>query len=106
MRLYTSDMAVAETYSNLQYHLGRDAARGFSQALISGESGIDILVPDMEDLITANDIAHKYHDQDFSFVDCVSFALMEKHHIEHVFTFDQHFSIYRHGSKHFKLLMP
>ena len=35
----------------------------------------------------------KFADQDVSFTDCVSFALMGHHKVERVFTFDRHFAL-------------
>ena len=35
----------------------------------------------------------KFADQDVSFTDCVSFALMNQHDIERAFTFDRHFAL-------------
>ena len=35
----------------------------------------------------------KFADQNVSFTDCVSFALMKQHKIERVFTFDRHFAL-------------
>jgi predicted nucleic acid-binding protein len=39
----------------------------------------------------AEEILEKYVDQDFSFVDAVSFAVMMEQGIKEAFTFDNHF---------------
>ena len=39
----------------------------------------------------AYDFFQKYKDQDFSIVDCTSFALMRQNQIRRCFTFDRHF---------------
>lgn len=33
----------------------------------------------------------KYADQHVGFLDCISFALMRRHRVQRVFTFDRHF---------------
>lgn len=37
-------------------------------------------------------------DQDFSFTDCTSFALMERLGVAEAFAFDRHFLVYRYGA--------
>lgn len=103
-RLATSDMACAETFSNLRYGLGTNAARAFLRAIATGESGVELLFPDIEDLIAAQRILDKYRDQAFSLVDCVSFTLMERRKIRRAFTFDRHFAVYRPASGRFEVL--
>jgi len=44
-----------------------------------------------EDLKAAAELMLKYADQDVSFTDCVSFALMRREGIRHAFSFDRHF---------------
>jgi predicted nucleic acid-binding protein len=103
-RLYTAEPVLVETFSNLQYGLGSAAARRFADSIFSGESGAELLFPALEDVLAASRIGHKYQDQDFSLVDCLSFALMERNKIEHAFTFDRHFAVYRHSGKRFKIV--
>ena len=40
----------------------------------------------------ALDILRRYDDQDFSYTDAVSFALMQHMKLTHAFAFDHHFS--------------
>jgi predicted nucleic acid-binding protein len=49
------------------------------------------------DLIRARRIAGDWKDQDFSLVDCTSFALMERLDIVEALAFDAHFRVYRFG---------
>jgi predicted nucleic acid-binding protein len=44
---------------------------------------------------TACDLFRTYDLPRLSYTDCTSFALINAHHISHVFTFDEHFRIIR-----------
>jgi predicted nucleic acid-binding protein len=61
--------------------------------LIHNESAIEIVTPDKQALDLAWEIFVKYDDQNFSFVDCISFAVMQQMKITHAFSFDNHFTI-------------
>jgi predicted nucleic acid-binding protein len=93
----TTDLVVAETWALLSSHLGRPAALTFWETL--REARIPILAPDAADLEAAWRIAGAYADQAFSFVDCVSFALMERSGIAEAFALDNHFLVYRYGAR-------
>lgn len=54
---------------------------------------IDILRPDEAEEHNALVFFEKYHDQDVSFTDCVSFAIMKRRHIHRAFSFDRHFDL-------------
>ena len=54
---------------------------------------IDIVQSGREDELDALRWMRKYADQDISFTDCVSFALMRRHKIRAAFTFDRHFKL-------------
>jgi predicted nucleic acid-binding protein len=54
---------------------------------------IKILVPQEDIIDQAWTIFQKYHDQEFSFVDCISFATMKELRLGKVFAFDKHFKI-------------
>lgn len=92
-----TDLIVAETWALLSSHLGRPAALTFWETL--RETRIPILTPDAADLEAAWRIVGAYADQAFSFVDCVSFALMERAGITEAFAFDNHFLVYRYGAR-------
>lgn len=91
----TTDLIVAETWALMSSHLGRPAALTFWETL--RETRIPILTADPVDLEAAWRIAQGYSDQSFSFVDCTTFALMERHGIHEAFAFDAHFLVYRFG---------
>ena len=93
--LATTDLIVAETWAILNSHLGRSAAMTLWDTLRETHTPIWTVEP--VDLEAARHIAHAFSDQAFSFVDCTSFALMERMGISEAFTFDAHFLIYRFG---------
>jgi predicted nucleic acid-binding protein len=95
-QLATSDLVVAETWTLLVSHLGRPAALTFWETL--RDAKLPILAIEASDLEAAWRIAQAFADQDFSFTDCTSFALMERLGIEDAFAFDRHFLVYRYGS--------
>lgn len=104
VQLFTSDLVLAETYSNLRYHLGGDPAREFSRSILAGDSGVELLLATHDDLLAAQRILEKYRDQKFSLVDAASFILMERHRIQTVFTFDRHFAVYRPSGRPFRVI--
>ena len=89
--LITTNLVVAETYVNLRRSLSYAAAIGFLDT-IEQSSRIECVwsSPDLED--QAREILRKYNDQDFSYVDAVSFALMREIKITEAFAFDRHFT--------------
>ena len=52
---------------------------------------LTILPSTRADELAALQWMHKFADQDVSFTDCVSFALMRRNRIRTAFTFDRHF---------------
>jgi predicted nucleic acid-binding protein len=95
LRFLTSDLIVAETWALLYSHLGRRAALTFWQTL--RETRTPIMTIEPPDLEAAWGIVNAFHDQAFSFVDCTTFALMERLGISEAFAFDSHFLLYRFG---------
>ena len=91
----TTDLIVAETCSLLSAHLGRPAALTFWATL--RDTRTPIVTIDAVDLESAWHIAHAFPDQRFSFVDCTTFAVMQRLGIDEAFSFDAHFLVYRHG---------
>lgn len=91
----TTDLILAESWTLLRWRLGRQVALTFWQTL--RDLGWPVLTAEPADLEAAWRIAQRYPDQDFSFVDCTTFALMERHGIQDAFAFDAHFLVYRYG---------
>src|SRR5438552_4190300 len=91
----TTDLIVAETWALMSSHLGRAAALTFWETL--RETRTPILTAELVDVEAAWRIVQAFSDQTFSFVDCTTFALMERLGIHEAFAFDAHFLVYRFG---------
>lgn len=91
----TTDLIVAETCALLSAHLSREAALTFWETMRATQTAI--FTADPVDLQAAWHIAQAFPDQAFSFVDCATFALMERLGIHEAFAFDAHFLVYRFG---------
>jgi predicted nucleic acid-binding protein len=93
--LVTSDYVFVETWMLIRARLGRAAAMRWWDAMRTGT--VRVLGVAAVDLARARTIAREWADQDFSLVDCTSFALMERLAIVEAFAFDSHFRVFRHG---------
>jgi uncharacterized protein len=93
--LVTTDHVVVETWLLLRARLGRPAALRFWDAM--GTGVVRVLGVDGGDFARARRIARDWPDQDFSLVDCTSFAAMERREIDEAFAYDRHFRVYRFG---------
>jgi len=91
-RLLTSNLVVAETYTNLRQMLGHRKAVFFLD-IIEQSRRLQCVWSDQELEAQARDILRRYDDQDFSYTDAVSFALMQHMKLTQAFAFDHHFSI-------------
>jgi len=89
-RLVTTNLAIAEAYIVIRRALGHTAAMAFLDGL-----GTSLRIekvysgPGLE--VEAKRILRQYADQDFSYTDAVSFAVMRQNSISKAFTFDKHF---------------
>jgi predicted nucleic acid-binding protein len=93
--LITTDHVVVESWLLLRARLGRNAAMKFWDALMTDV--VQVVGVSSADLIRAREIAREWPDQDFSLIDCTSFAAMERLGLEEAFAFDSHFRTYRFG---------
>lgn len=93
--LKTSDHVIVETWCLLRSRLGRAAAMAFWDGV--GRGIIAIMGVGQEDFQRGREIAREWPDQDFSIVDCTSFAMIERLDIRRAFAFDKHFHIVRFG---------
>ena len=96
-RLLTTDHVLVETWLLLRDRLGRKAARRFWGGLRGG--AVDLEAVTAADLEVASAIADGYPDQDFSIVDCTSFAVMQRLGLRRVATLDDDFAVFRYGPK-------
>lgn len=94
--LVTTDHVLAETWTLLRWRIGRKAAEAFWSGLRGGVARLAVVGD--ADLQAAWSIGRDFPDQDFSFVDRTSFAVMERLGVERVAAFDAHFAVYRYGA--------
>ena len=90
--LTTSNLVVAETYVVLLRELGHDVAIEFLER-IKASPRIRKIWSNENIEMEAERILSKYCDQDFSYTDAVSFAIMNRCEINKSFSFDRHFVI-------------
>jgi predicted nucleic acid-binding protein len=90
--LYTTNFVVAETHAFVLARAGRVAARRMLERIDRGSGLIVRVEPDDE--LNARSILDRYDDKDFSLVDAMSFAVMDRLGIRRAFAFDRHFSQY------------
>lgn len=91
IRLMTSDYIFDETLTLLRYHAGYQIARQFGEHFRKSKVACETVTPEVRE--SAWQIFLDYDDQEFSFTDCTSFALMRGKNIQDVFAFDAHFQI-------------
>ena len=90
--LITTNAIFSETVTLIRYRIGHEAALTFGRKM--KESSFVRLVPVAQsDEEQAWDIFTRYRDQDFSYVDCTSFAVMHRMKLGTAFTFDRHFLV-------------
>lgn len=92
--LVTSLPVAVETWQFLETRQGYLYANRFWRAILDGFA--EILPIDGSIFHHALEIETKYSDAKFGLVDCTTFALCERNHLDTVFTVDRkHFGIYR-----------
>lgn len=91
-RLATSNHVIGETYTLIRMRLGHAAGQAFLRRV--RESAVVQRIFVSEDWeIDAEAILARFADQDFSYVDATSFALMRRLRLSEAFAFDHHFVI-------------
>jgi hypothetical protein len=91
----TTNFVFSETVTSLRYRVSHAAAIKFRQMLNEMVEGSLVKLARITDAHEkeAWQIFEKYSDQDFSYVDCTSFALMKSLPLQEAFTNDHHFRI-------------
>jgi hypothetical protein len=92
--LLTTNFIFDEAVTLIRSRLGWNAAKDFGTNL-KGSSFAGIIKVRDEDEENAWRIFLKFKDQDYSFTDCTSFAVMERLKIDTAFSFDSHFESMR-----------
>ena len=87
----TSNFVLDETFTLLGRRAGHAFAADKARRIYSSPA-FTILRPGLEDEARAVELFAKYADQEVSFTDCVSFALMARHRLTRVFGYDGHFA--------------
>lgn len=90
-RVVSSNLVLAETYTLLLYRGHRAAALTFLRAARESPNVVVTSTPALEQRALA-DWLERYGDQDFSFTDAVSFAIMAERRIARALTLDAHFA--------------
>ena len=86
----TTNLVIAEAYIIIRRTGGHAQAMQLLRSL-RGSPRLMTVFSDARLESIAEEILGKFADHDFSFVDAVSFAVMQEQGIEEVFTFDNHF---------------
>lgn len=87
---FTSNFVLNETFTLLARRTDYAFAAERARIILSSEI-LTILRPAEGEEYEALELFEKYADQQVSFTDCISFALMRKKNIEQAFSFDHHF---------------
>ncbi len=90
-RCFTSNFVLDETLTLLARRASYKFAAERGRNLLTSEA-LEVLRPNDDDELRALEHFEKLADQQISFTDCVSFALMKKERICQAFSFDQHFA--------------
>ena len=91
-RLLLTNLVVAETYINVLRNAGHHKASSFLD-IVEQSSSVHCIWSSQELEAQARHILRRYDDQDFSYTDAVSFALMQQRELTEAFAFDHHFAV-------------
>jgi predicted nucleic acid-binding protein len=89
-KFVTTNLVIAESHAILRRDLGHAASIQFLGGIETSLRIVYVFSGDELEM-QAKEILRKYKDQDFSYADAVSFAVMKQRGIKEVFTYDQHF---------------
>jgi len=89
----TSWGIVSETFTWIRYHIGsREASRWLSlKESLEQQGFLQVVFPDSQMEVGARKVIDRFHDQDLSYVDAFSIALIQSRpDIDAIFAFDHH----------------
>ena len=90
-RIVTTNLVVAETHALIMRRIHRTAAIAFLREVSRAPNIVVSSTPEYEKIAEAEWLS-RYADQDFSFTDAVSFAVMSDRGIRDVLALDNHFA--------------
>jgi uncharacterized protein len=90
-RLFTTNYIFAETYTTLMMRVGRAEAIEWGRGMRETRA-IELIRVDEETEEEAWRMLESHTDKTWSYVDAVSFALMDREDSSEAFTFDRHFA--------------
>lgn len=93
-RFTTTNLVVAETYTLVRRSAGHARAIRLLHSLHTSPR-LHISYSDSGVESIATEILERHRDQDFSYTDAVSFAVMQQGSIRQAFTYDSHFAVMR-----------
>jgi uncharacterized protein len=91
--MVTSNFVLSESYTLILKRMGWEIAIRYVENLKAGSTRL--IRAGSEDETRAWEILRQYRDQDFSYVDATSFAMMERLGFQVFFAFDGHFNTFR-----------
>ena len=91
-RIVTTNLVVAETHALVMRRVGIATALRFVQSVTSPPNVIVRGTAEIEER-AVDDWLGRYADQDFSFTDAVSFAVMRERRIAEALSLDHHFEV-------------
>lgn len=90
--LITTNHVLEESLTLLARRIGYALASDMAGRFYASAS-LDIIYTGREDELDAIRYFRKFSDHQVSFTDCISFAIMKRHHVRTAFTFDRHFTL-------------
>lgn len=91
-RVVTTNLVVAETHALTMRRIGVEAALAFVETVAEPPNVVVHSTMEIETKAVRAWLA-RYRDQDFSFTDAVSFAVMTERRIDEALTLDHHFEV-------------
>jgi predicted nucleic acid-binding protein len=91
-RVVTTNLVVAETHALTMRRIGLAPALAFVQTVAEPPNVVVHSTAEVE-AKAVRAWLERYHDQDFSFTDAVSFAVMTERRIDEALTLDHHFEV-------------